>query len=390
MSGRNHVIHTAITVYNPLSLIQQGRISEIAQHLGQSAVVAMPGTCMRSHTPHHNKRKIGSKHTLFSWGTDRSDPKSGVAILVNNGWFSGGSIRQIFDPPIHLKGRAGGILLKSNVFALLVIIVYFKPEPDNNRSRFLAHSICEWTDSIISTMPQRVTPITLTDLNSEVDASANPRPDSNVFPQRTTRGPNNNAIQLGVTLGKHFMQTSSSFVNHAPTFYGTTWTSHIDFICFPEAIFPHIRKVYVDQEAGDRLQLIVPRIRTQQTLARRDHRPLTVVVNLSLLQYEGEPRRTREVRWDKTKMIDAVRFGTSRLELFEKLEAWLRDEWQCDHDAAPDTLWRNLPMQSSSLVPPFLQKIATPRGSRVKGHRHETTGDKQSRRGHWLEHAYRG
>ena len=69
----------------------------------------------------------------------------------------------------------------------------------------------------------------------------------------------------------------------------------------------------MDHWAGDRLQLIVPKIRTSATLARRDHRPLTLFADLAL-PYAGEPA-TREVRWDTRLLTHAARSDGARAAL---------------------------------------------------------------------------
>ena len=99
--------------------------------------------------------------------------------------------------------------------------------------------------------------------------------------------------------------------------------------------------MYVDQVAGDRNQLIVPRFRTQSTLAKRNHRPLTVVADSSLVcsSVAGVPR---VVKWDVVRLSNAVRFSKSKQPFFAKFEAELLAKWNCCLDQAPDIPMANL------------------------------------------------
>jgi hypothetical protein len=140
---------------------------------------------------------------------------------------------------------------------------------------------------VLSQLPVRSTPILAMDLNDDGFASALPR----VFGPCQGRPPKANATTLAAKLTTHHMALANTFHPHGPTFYGTTWTSQIDHIAVPTAALPRLRTAFVDHNAGDALQTIVPKTRTNASIARRDHRPLTVFIGISL-SYDGPPRRS--------------------------------------------------------------------------------------------------
>ena len=101
------------------------------------------------------------------------------------------------------------------------------------------------------------------DLNDDGDAQTYPH----VFGPTAGRPPKANAQALVPMLESHHMALANTFHPHGPTFYGSKWTSRIDHIALPNTTTPKIRQAYVDHRAGDKRQAIVPRIRTNTSLA---------------------------------------------------------------------------------------------------------------------------
>ena len=118
----------------------------------------------------------------------------------------------------------------------------------------------------------------MTDLNDDGCASALP----GVFGPCGSRPPKANATTLATKLARHHLALANTFRPHDPIFYGPAWTSRIDHIVAPAATLPRLHAAFVDHKAGDAPQLMVPKNRTSISIARRDHRPLTVFLGTHL------------------------------------------------------------------------------------------------------------
>ena len=125
------------------------------------------------------------------------------------------------------------------------------------------------------------------DLNDDGDAQSYP----NAFGPTTGRTPKANTQALAPMLESHHLVLANTLYPHAPKFLGSKWTSRIDHIALPHTTTPKIRQTYVDQRPGDKHQAIVPKDRTSTSLAKRDHRPLTINVDLTL-RYQAPPPNT--------------------------------------------------------------------------------------------------
>ena len=61
---------------------------------------------------------------------------------------------------------------------------------------------------------------------------------------------------------------------------------------------------------------------TQATIARRDHRPLTIFADLALA-YTAQSERPRTINWDCDRLAAAARFGDDRIPFLADLEETL-------------------------------------------------------------------
>jgi hypothetical protein len=152
---------------------------------------------------------------------------------------------------------------------------------------------------------------------------------------------------------------ANTYRSHGPTFYGASWTSRIDHIALPSALLPRLRDAFVDHQAGDKLQIIVPRIRTQASIARRDHRPLTIFIGIAL-EYQGPPQRLRAVTWDPARLAAAARFGEQRAPFLAQLEAQLEEHWKPTPEDGPDKHYNKLVNIAREVGEKFFAKGACP------------------------------
>ena len=83
------------------------------------------------------------------------------------------------------------------------------------------------------------------------------------------RFPQNNTTAFSTTLINHHLTIATRYRPHGPTFYGPAWNSRIDHIAIPITAFPRMRTAYVDHTVGDKSQLIVPKTRTNISIAGR-------------------------------------------------------------------------------------------------------------------------
>ena len=189
-----------------------------------------------------------------------------------------GKIRKVFEPTAQLKGRVGAVWVQSATHSVCAFSLYFRPDPTSKISRTVAIQINDWVDGVLSQLPCRCTPIITMDLNDDGDSASLPAG----FGPCHGRPPKHNASTLAATVVNHHMTIASSHRPHGPTFFGATWNSRIDHIALPCAALPRMRTAFVDHRAGDTLQLVVPKHRTNASLARRGHRQLTLLVELTL------------------------------------------------------------------------------------------------------------
>ena len=95
--------------------------------------------------------------------------------------------------------------------------------------------------------------------------------------------------------------------------------------------------MFVDHYSGSRLQLTIPRDRSDICIAKRDHRPIITIGEFNLHFEQWQPAST--ARWDLAKLTNTIRYGDQRADLFRDLATKLSD-WQVELSEKPD-----IPMQ---------------------------------------------
>ena len=347
----------AITTFNCLSLCSPGREAEIVKQLARSAVICLQGSCQAALD--FVQVRPCRDHVVFAFPTRRQDPKAGISIILDMAKL--GTFKKYFSANLapafsSLRGRVGAVWVQSGTVSLCVINLYFRPDPNSPRARATAILICDWLEAVLSQLPGRCTPVLAMDLNDDGCASALP----GVFGPCQGRPPKANATTIAAKLTAHHLAMANTFHPHGPTFYGTTWTSRIDHIAVPTAALPRLRKAFVDHSAGDALQLIVPKTRTNASIARRDHRPLTIFIGISL-SYDGPPvAAPSAVRWDAARLAAAARYGELREPFLAALETKLSQEWDLPPDATTDECYNRIVNLALEVGAPFFASGARP------------------------------
>ena len=107
--------------YNPLSLIQPGRLLQIARQLN-SDVILFPGTCMRT-TPGdtHHFESVGQQHWAVHAGYGSgpfTNKAAGCTIILRSCKFPRKHVQSTAVPPKQLQGRGIRVRCKNQNHSL--------------------------------------------------------------------------------------------------------------------------------------------------------------------------------------------------------------------------------------------------------------------------------
>ena len=139
-----------------------------------------------------------SSYTVVSFRTSASDPKAGVIVCIHKLL---GKSRQVFGPPLQLKGRVGAEWVQSGTHFICAFSLYFRPGPKSKISRTTAIQISDWVDGVLSQLPARCTPILTMDPNDDGDSESFPT----VSGPCQGRPPKHNTTTFATTLVNHHM-----------------------------------------------------------------------------------------------------------------------------------------------------------------------------------------
>ena len=115
--------------YNPLSCRAVGRWDDIASQLRSCHAIGLQGTQCETDLP-VEVFGIGG-HNFFHWGRapGKKGRPTGVALALDKKQFPKSAVRQILEPPKALKGRLGGVRLRTTVRDVAFIVGYAPCHP---------------------------------------------------------------------------------------------------------------------------------------------------------------------------------------------------------------------------------------------------------------------
>lgn len=325
-------------VYNPLSVLQAGRLADIQRVLRANAVLVLPSTRLRQSLAGPVRRVRHGPFSSYDFGySARGNRSSGCMLSLRGDCFPDATHVMVDYPKdVRIQGRGGVVRTRDAVHDVAWIVAYIPPTFDGKQAAIF-DNVLAWVQHVIDHLPARRSPVLLTDANVRLGYLHGPH---GVHPIRShafvhpTVVKNASGTRFREMLEHEHLQAASTSTT-VPTFYSMTVagvTSTIDYICVPVSWVDakRIHEVQVMQRQGDRLQLI-------HSLDRRDHHPVRIRIEIQLAL---APREESQ-RWDRDARMQGVLKGTRRNELMGALNA------KCTDDAV---VWQALRSQSSPSV----------------------------------------
>ena len=165
-------VATTYTTYNPLSLLQPGRIDDIITEFRDDAVIGLPGTKIRRGRLWQDEFIVRrwAEYDVYHWGWDNvtfSNRSAGVCLAVNRRVFPRATRRQICSPLVSIRGRAGAIRYRVKCRDVLLISMYLPPETSAS-SKMASDKVARWVERLVISVGARVEVILLADANAHL------------------------------------------------------------------------------------------------------------------------------------------------------------------------------------------------------------------------------
>lgn len=152
--------------HNALSLVQPGRMQEVADALNSTLSFCI-GTRVRAvhRDSSHHIQKLHDRRWAIHFGWDcgpLTNRCCGLSIIMDYR-FRPKCAKEILAPPRELKGRGGGLHLKAGSTDILSIAGDVSPHPVTTRKRDTFHKmlrqLAAWLDRCLCNAASRKTPI---------------------------------------------------------------------------------------------------------------------------------------------------------------------------------------------------------------------------------------
>ena len=336
-----------VGMWNPLSIVQTDRTSDISEVLKKLDIIGLIGTQSKISAtfPEHRVETL-PHHYALHFGTDPkaklSNKSAGVSLLVGKR-FSPASIRRILVPPKELRGRGAIVRIKQGSCDITLVLLYYPPPPQSTDEVHRYHLTCtqltRWVISSFASMQcGSSTEILLTDANSPLGRgdSHTTTADMTHVGHHGTGDERLPATLLWEVMLSRQLYAVDTFHPCGPTYYSPSYaTSNPDHIIIPLQLGCNVKKMELWHAATRQLQLI-------PASYLRDH----VIMVLSLDQVVPQaPRKQQDhVKWDYKKLASATdQHDRTRHEFLLELGKTLR-LYQADFDEAykldtPDVFW---------------------------------------------------
>jgi len=323
-----------VAVYNPCSLAAPYRADVISMEMGKVDVVGLVGTGRRFFGDPKDNYPFCWAHEFhwevaFGWGRAAGVNRScGGSLLLKKSRFPKVCVNRVFNPPAHLRGRIGFVLVSGSL-RLLAGFCYFPPFPLRKKEMKLYRETCrgliDFTLQVLHAVPVGTVPFLFSDSNTGFGL---PEPGSVAHAEDAKYlGPcQHEQENLAGTLLRGMMRDSGlcaadTFFNGGATYWTTKGRGkHLDHIYMPLDLIDHTQQCLVWAKSGWRMQLAT-------TSRRWDHWPLVMSI---MVMDSQEAQRVREAvepgyrSWQRGKLRDSVLFGTDRDIYFEALNDHLQ------------------------------------------------------------------
>lgn len=238
--------------------------------------MGLQGTRRRCDDPYRCGRS-GTFHTVESGAGPRGNAHIGVAVSFDATYVRLQDIVEVQVPPRgQLRGRAVGARVRQgDAIDIMVYSIYYPPSSPAHDELYKA--LNDWVRVKLLELPQRCTPIVLTDVNVRMGIEQNtefPAAIGGTDLERTSRHSHLFAAMLTET----FLVAVNTVYTTGPTYYSTMHasSSRIDYICIPRCmVTTGVRWVTIPEGAAAELQLVRSR-------HKADHRPVIAALPIRL------------------------------------------------------------------------------------------------------------
>ena len=325
--------------YNPMHC-NNNRLSLIIAEFSKFVLLLLPGTMRKDINSSSNGCDIfqTNNFTVCSFGYGKStysNKSCGCIIAFNNKYFD--RVRTVYNPPPELKGRAGAIRLVRPDIDILVIVIYFPPDPNNPSDKHCVQMIVDWVRKIINKTGNRCITVLGGDPNAKVGFDYLGNSYSPYIGQIKPDKENFNGIKFRQMLCDNELSAINTFYDVGNTYYGKHKSTRIDYSCISTHVFNDnkVEACFLLHKSGDRLQPIT-------VCGRRDHRPMATIVNHQLTycknNYQGN-------RFSNDLMMLAVTKSFRVFEFVKEVDDWAqqimeKDDWIQQRDETNGTsMW---------------------------------------------------
>eukprot|EP00959_Pyramimonas_sp_CCMP1952_P445472 9326878-Pyramimonas_sp.AAC.1 len=135
-----------VRTYNQLFASHE-RHEYISSELGPWGVVFVSGTCQVAHSDHGTQQHAHARHWGVHFGKRKGKLVSdacGVTILVHSR-IPSRALHTLFVPPVQIRGRAGGIRIRTNEADFVAFCIYLAPVRDAKHT-LIAERFFKWID----------------------------------------------------------------------------------------------------------------------------------------------------------------------------------------------------------------------------------------------------
>ena len=336
-----------VGMWNPLSIVQTDRTSDISEVLKKLDIVGLIGTQSKASAtfPEHRVETL-PHHYALHFGTDPkaklSNKSAGVSLLIGKR-FSPASVRRILVPPKELRGRGAIVRIQQGSCDITLVLLYYPPPPKTADEVKMYHLTCtkltRWvTSSFASMQCGSSTEILLTDANSPFgrgDTQTTTADKVHVGHHGTgdERLPATLLWELMLSRQLHAVDT---FHPCGPTYYSPSYaTSNPDHIVIPLQLGCHVNKMELWHAATRQLQLI-------PAAYLRDH--VIMVLTLDQIIPQAPRKQQDHIKWDYKKLARATdQHDSTRhdflLELGNTLKLYREDFDRASKLDTPDVFW---------------------------------------------------
>ena len=300
-------------------------------------VLCLTGTRAQAEPGYSVTKRVTKDYIQYRWGapqraTKHSNAHTGISITLNRKIFRPDDIVEVLTPPTSIQGRGGGLRVKKRGdFDFLILGTYLPPAPSGLPDEFpTTDEVLAWSSSVFDRMPERTTPIWLSDSNAHfgpIKVGDQQITNEAIGPWGQSAQCNYNGRAKMDVLLQYGMSAINTFTKSGSgaTYYDTDGGGHrVDYICLPTRLLNAVTQVQTLNNIGYQLQHAIKHTRTV------DHVPLLVKFKF---EHYFEPRPP-EATWDTNIIRRALHDWQLRQPFLDKVTEWYLEE-QTQQDLEP-------------------------------------------------------